>query len=92
MTRSFAKGALSALALVAALPASAATFVYSATLSGSQEIPAVVTSGTGYTIVTLDDVANTMRVQIDFSGLIGNTTASHIHCCAAFGTNAGVAT
>jgi len=37
-----------------------------------------------------------MSVAINFSGLQGNTTASHIHCCLAFpfqsGVNVGVAT
>jgi hypothetical protein len=33
-----------------------------------------------------------MFVDVSFSGLTGTTTASHIHCCAAPGTNAGVAT
>jgi hypothetical protein len=35
-----------------------------------------------------------MRVQVTFSGLLGTTTASHIHCCTALlGTGtAGVAT
>jgi hypothetical protein len=33
-----------------------------------------------------------MRVQTSFSGLVGTTVASHIHCCAPFGTNASVAT
>jgi hypothetical protein len=44
--------------------------------------------------VTIDDVANTLEVNVTFSGLLGTTTASHIHCCTAdplTGT-AGVAT
>jgi hypothetical protein len=32
-------------------------------------------------LVTIDDVANTMRVETAFSGLIGTTTVAHIHCC-----------
>jgi hypothetical protein len=42
--------------------------------------------------VIIDNVAQTMEVQVTFSGLVGNTTASHIHCCVAPGGNAGVAT
>jgi CHRD domain/PEP-CTERM motif len=79
-------------ALSASMPASAAVTVVTGALSGAQEIPPVTTSGTGFATVTIDDVLNTMRLQITFSGLTGNTTASHIHCCAAFGTSAGVAT
>jgi hypothetical protein len=35
-----------------------------------------------------------MRVQIDFTGLLGTTTATHIHCCTVtpFSLTAGVAT
>ena len=32
-----------------------------------------------------------MRVQMFFDDLLGLTTASHIHCCAPVGSNAGVA-
>jgi CHRD domain/PEP-CTERM motif len=80
------------LAAASALPASAATFVYFASLNGNNENPVVNTPGVGNALVTVDDVANTMRVQITFGGLVGNTTASHIHFCAAFPANAGVAT
>ena len=43
-------------------------------------------------IVTWDTATNLMTVNATFSGLNGNTTASHIHCCAIPPTNAGVAT
>lgn len=51
-------------------------------------------TGGGSALVTLDDVANLMRVQATFSGLSGTTTASHIHAPTPTpGTgNAGVAT
>jgi hypothetical protein len=44
--------------------------------------------------VTLDDTAQTMRVQVTFSGLSSNDTAAHIHCCTASPgiSTAGVAT
>jgi hypothetical protein len=44
--------------------------------------------------VTIDDVANTMLVEVTFSGLSGTTTASHIHAptAAGFTGTAGVAT
>ena len=78
----------------AGLSLSAAPIVYTATLNGANEVPANASPGLGSAIVTVDDVANTMRVQVVFSGLIGTTTAAHIHCCTAVpgvGT-AGVAT
>jgi hypothetical protein len=74
----------------AAAPASAVTIVYTATLG-----PEVTgATGTGATTITLDTVANTLRVEATFSGLSGTTTVAHIHCCTTTpgaGT-AGVAT
>jgi hypothetical protein len=67
---------------------------FSATLSGPNESPPNASLGTGTALVTFDLAANTMRVQVTFSGLTGTDTASHIHCCTALpgaGT-AGVAT
>jgi hypothetical protein len=75
-----------------ATPAASAVLVYTASLSGAGEVPPTASPGTGFGVVTIDDIANTMRVQVNFSGLIGNTVASHIHCCQPFGTNAQVAT
>jgi hypothetical protein len=49
-------------------------------------------AGTGTAKVTIDFDLVTMRVEASFSGLGGNTTASHIHCCVLPGTNIGVAT
>lgn len=37
----------------------------------------------GSTVVTLDDGLHLLTVHVDFSGLLGNTTASHVHCCTA---------
>jgi hypothetical protein len=70
------------------------TITYEASLSGASEVPSNGSPGTGFASVTIDDVANTMFVNVSFSGLTGTTTASHIHCCTATaGTgNAGVAT
>ena len=89
-------GSLLALGLVAfALPAQAAIITYQAVLNGATE--GTPSLGTGLAIVTIDDIANLMRVQASFTGLTPTgtgTTASHIHCCTAVpGTGtAGVAT
>jgi len=83
--------------LVAAvlLPSTAASAqVFLGTLSGAAESPPVVSAGTGFATVTYDASLLTLRVQVNFSGLTGTTTAAHIHCCVAVpgvGT-AGVAT
>ena len=66
------------------------TFV--ANLSGANEVPAVVSAGTGLATVILDPTAQTLQVNATFSGLTSNTVAAHIHCCQPLGTNAGVAT
>jgi CHRD domain/PEP-CTERM motif len=70
----------------------ATTITLSAALSGTNENPATPSPGTGLAIVTLDDIAETLRVQVAFSGLTTPNTAAHIHCCAVPPTNVGVAT
>jgi hypothetical protein len=81
------------LALCAAMPASAVTLVYSTTLTGPGENPPNASPATGSALVTVDDVAMTMRVETSFAGLIGGpATAAHIHCCVAAPANVGVAT
>jgi hypothetical protein len=66
--------------------------VYTANLSGANEVPANVSPGTGHAEVDFDIVAHTMRVQVTFSGLTAGSTASHIHSAALPGANALVAT
>jgi hypothetical protein len=74
----------------------AATTVLSANISQANEVPPTLSPGTGTAIVTLDTIAQTLRIQAAFSGLGSGTTASHIHCCLASpflpGVNVGVAT
>lgn len=70
-----------ALALTTALPAAAHIQVFTGTLSGAAEAPPNGSAGTGSVTVTIDDHLFTMRVQTTFSGLTGNVTNAHIHCC-----------
>jgi CHRD domain len=75
-------------------PVQALQFSYSGVLSGANESPSNASLGTGTTQVTYDDIAHSLRVQVTFSGLTGNTTAAHIHgptATAGIGT-AGVIT
>jgi hypothetical protein len=88
----FLRFSFGAALCVLATQASAAILTYDAVLSGSSEFPAVASPGTGFAIVTIDNAADTMEVNVTFSGLTSVTTASHIHCCVAPGGNAGVAT
>lgn len=82
-----------AIMLLAAQSVNAHEVKYAFTLSGGAEVPVVATAGIGSALVTFDLDLVTMRVQAEFSGLTGNTSASHIHCCDfQANTNAGVAT
>lgn len=74
-----------------AAPAAAATLIFKTNLSGASEVPANASPGTGLATVTIDTVANTIAFNVTFSGLLGNTTMAHVHCCASAGTNAAVA-
>src|SRR5262245_18434136 len=83
------------LSLAAALPAAAHPVTYYGTLSNVGEpSPAEQSLGTGSAIVTINEDDFSMRVQVSFANLTGNTTASHIHCCttAPGSGSAGVAT
>src|SRR6266478_4221842 len=92
-----AKFTVTALAIATALmlpvPAAYAipvTFV--GQLAGANEVPPIPSLGTGLATVVLDPTAQTIQVNATFSGLTSPDTAAHIHCCAPFGTNVGVAT
>lgn len=84
------------VALVLGWASAANATNFFAHLSGGIEVPPNASLGTGTAHVSFDPVTNLMRVQVDFSGLTGFTTASHIHCCTADPFNvlqtAGVAT
>jgi hypothetical protein len=84
--------ALIATLMLAAPPTHAVPVPLSTTLSGANEVPPVATPGTGQALAILDAAANTLFLNVTFSGLVANTSAAHIHCCAPLGTNAGVAT
>jgi hypothetical protein len=69
---------------------SRASIVYTADLAAE---PNVASNGSGTATITFDTALNTMRVQVSFSGLVGNTTVAHIHAATAvpFTGTAGVA-
>jgi hypothetical protein len=86
-----------AVPLMVALPlatAQATIYLYQANLDGPSESPANSSPGTGYAQVNYDDFAHTLQVEVSFSGLLGTTTASHIHAATVnpFTGTAGVAT
>ncbi|NMM81787.1 PEP-CTERM sorting domain-containing protein [Acidovorax sp. SRB_14] len=88
MTSTFFRGLALAAALVGAPVVQASPVTFSAVLNGASESPATASPGTGFATVDFDLAAHTMRVRVDFSGLVAGTTASHIHCCTAV-PNAG---
>ncbi len=57
--------------------------VFTANLSGAAEDTPNASPGTGFTTVTYDSTAHTLRVQVTFSGLVANNTAAHIHSATA---------
>jgi hypothetical protein len=74
--------------------ANATTITYTAVLNGASESAPNDSLGTGLATAYFDDVANTLSLNVTFSGLSDGTTASHIHCCTALADagTAGVAT
>jgi hypothetical protein len=82
------------LTLLGSTVTQASPIKYSAFLSGPAEAPPNASPATGFAAVVFDLAAHTMSVDISFDGLLGTTTASHIHAPTALpgvGT-AGVAT
>jgi hypothetical protein len=59
--------------------AQATDFQYFANLDGPSEAPHNASPGTGFATVDYNNVAHTLTVDVTFSGLLGTTTASHIH-------------
>lgn len=92
MQRTLGNFAAAIVGLALGASAQAAILNTSASLSGAAENPANASPGTGTAFVTLDTTAHTLRVNVTFSGLTANTTASHIHCCTTAPANAPVAT
>jgi hypothetical protein len=77
-------GGLTLLAAAVALAtmagaANAVVLVYDTPLDGASENPPNGSAGTGFATVTYDNVAHTLRIQGNFSGLTGTTTLAHIH-------------
>lgn len=68
-----------AFLLIGGAAASAHTKIYTTTMSGPNEFPANASPGVGSSTVTIDTDSLTMRVQAEFSGLLGTVTAAHIH-------------
>ncbi|MCW3108496.1 MAG: domain containing protein [Segetibacter sp.] len=59
-------------------------------LTGTQEVPAVSTSGSGTLDVSYDKSTKTLRYSATWSGMTDSVTMMHFHGPAAKGANAGV--
>ena len=59
--------------------------LFTATMTGAQEVPPTGSPGIGTALVTIDTVTNLMTVNAAFAGLLSPTTIAHIHCCAGPG-------
>jgi CHRD domain-containing protein/PEP-CTERM motif-containing protein len=81
-----------AFCLFAASTAHATPIHFAFALSGANEVPANASPATGFASIVLDPTAQTLQLNVSFSGLSSPDMAAHIHCCAPLGTNAGVAT
>lgn len=82
-TRNVLTPVIFATVLTFAYSAQAVPIVFTANLSGPAESPPNTSPGTGFAEVDFDLAAHQMHVQFSFSGLLGGTMASHIHCCTA---------
>jgi hypothetical protein len=75
---------LAFLVAAALFPTSAhAGTIYTANLDGPSESPPNNSKGIGFALVDYDTTAHTMFVHVTFSGLDGDSTASHIHAATA---------
>lgn len=79
---------LAASAVLALIPGvvSAADEVFSGTLRGDKEVPAVSTSGAGTAYVFINEAQTEVKYAVSYTGLTGPVIAAHIHVGNA-GTN-----
>lgn len=64
--------------------------VMTARLSGTSEVPATTSDGTGMVEATLNRQTSELSWTVSYSGLSGPVTAAHFHGPAMPGQNAGV--
>ncbi len=90
MLRSLIASLAGAALLFAAGAAQSAVLIFTADMNGATEVPSNPSTAFGFIQVTVN--ADTLQVDLTYAGLTGGPpAAAHIHCCAAPGTNVGVA-
>lgn len=65
--------------------------IFTAYLTGAQEVPAVSTTATGYARIIVNESTGQLTYTVVFNNLSSAQTASHIHAPAAIGATVGVA-
>jgi hypothetical protein len=85
----FALRLLLAATLLGTVATVAVSQQYHAFLSGLNEVGPNASPGTGFATMTLDG-AKMLTIHMEYSGLLGPITASHIHGAAGVCCNAGV--
>jgi hypothetical protein len=71
------------VSLSVAVQSQAALIGYTTILTGPGESPPNASPGSGMAFVDVDTAANTMRVRLTFVGLLGTSTAAHLHAPTA---------
>jgi len=74
---------MAAAALFAATSAHAAPINYVTSLSGPNESPPNASPGTGSATLVVDTATHLWTLHVDFTGLLGTTSASHTHAPTA---------
>jgi hypothetical protein len=93
-TRTFLSSSLLAVAFglcSVSTSMAADTMALSAKLSGTSEVPANSSPGSGTVEASLDKQTNVLSWTVTYTGLTGPVKAGHFHGPAAAGANAGVA-
>ena len=86
-----AAGAVVALSGCGSMMAPSNQVALSTQLRGANEVPPVVSAGSGSVDAMFNKATNLLRWKVNYSGLSGPATAGHFHGPAAVGANAGVA-
>ncbi len=60
-------------------PTSATSYTFETVLAGANEDPPVASPATGFARVVLDTAAHRLDIHAEFEGLLGMSTAAHIH-------------
>jgi hypothetical protein len=71
--------ALGSIALLAAVPAEAKVFPFTALLNAPQEVPPTASSAQGVAHMTFDSDTDLLCYAISYQGLVGAETMAHFH-------------